>query len=91
MIRSAMTGVGKIEIPLDAAEVVIPETEYELYDVLHSGLPLSTNGVPYTWIWLVPETKEPFFPGIGKYYVEFRFEPRDAGPVLKMTFEVTVT
>jgi hypothetical protein len=84
-------GNGSTEVKIDNTEVEIPAAEYRLYDILKDGLQ-STNNVPYTFIWLVPESREPFFPETGKYFVVFRFYPRESeGTVLKLSFEVTAS
>jgi hypothetical protein len=81
-------GNGSVEVLLDNSEVEIPATEYRLFDILQDGLQ-STNNIPYTFIWLIPENREPFFPETGKYIVVFRFYPRDSeGTTLKLSFEV---
>jgi hypothetical protein len=89
LIRT-LAGNGSVEVLLDYSEVEIPPTEYRLFDLLQNGLQ-STNGIPYTFIWLIPETREPFFPEIGKYYTIFRFYPRKTEEtILKLSFEVAV-
>jgi hypothetical protein len=90
-LTRTLIGNGTVEIPLDNNEVEIPSDEYQLFDILQPGMPESTRGIPYTFIWLVPEAREPFFPEPGKYYAVFRFYPREAGVTLKLSFDVTVT
>ncbi|MDR0704749.1 MAG: hypothetical protein LBF88_07135 [Planctomycetaceae bacterium] len=90
-LTRTLTG-GYIEMPLDGQQIELPVDEYRLYDLLQTGLQ-STNGIPYTFLWLIPEDREPFFTEAGKYYVVFRFFPREesaADTVLKLSFEVTV-
>jgi hypothetical protein len=89
-LMRTLVGNGSVEVLIDNSEVEIPAAEYRLFDLLQNGLQ-STSGVSYTFIWLVPESREPFFPETGKYYVVFRFYPRDSeGITLKLSFEVTV-
>ena len=90
-IVRAMIGTGNLEWPLDAEPVEIPADEYELFDRLQDGLPHSTESKPYTFIWRIPEHREPFFPEAGAYIAVFRFHPRDAGEVEKLTLDVAVT
>jgi hypothetical protein len=88
-----LVGNSSVEVLIDNSEVEIPPIEYRLFDILQDGVQ-STNGVPYTFIWLIPESREPFFAEIGKYYVVFRFYPRDgaaSNTILKLSYEVTVT
>jgi hypothetical protein len=88
-VTRPLMGNGTLELAIDNQEWDISADDYRLYDILQNGLQ-STNGVPYTFIWLVPERFEPFFPEAGKYYVVFRFYPRDEnGTILKLSFEVT--
>jgi hypothetical protein len=85
-----LVGNSSVEVLIDNSEVEIPPIEYRLFDILQDGLQ-STNNVPYTFLWLIPESREPFFSETGKYYVVFRFYPRDSeGITLKLSFEVTV-
>jgi hypothetical protein len=88
-LMRTLVGNGSVEVMIDNSEAEIPATEYRLYDLLQTGLQ-STNNIPYTFIWLIPENREPFFPEAGKYYVVFRFYPREEnGTILKLSFEVT--
>jgi hypothetical protein len=90
-ITRTLIGNGTVEVPIDNAEIEMPTDEYQLFDLLQPGLPESTRGIPYTFIWLIPEAREPFFPEPGKYYVVFRFYPRETGVILKLSYDVTVT
>ncbi len=90
-ISRALIGTGTVETPLDATEVEIPETEYQIYDVLQEGLPYSTKSQDYTFLWRVPDRREPLFDSPGTYFVVLRFYPRDEGEAETLTFEVSVT
>lgn len=90
-VRRALVGTGIIETPLDVTEIELFETEHQLYDTLQPGLEYSTTAIPYTFLWRVPERREPFFPAPGTFYVVLRFYPRDGGEVEKLIFEATVT
>lgn len=86
-----LIGTGTVLSPLDAKDVELPETEYALYGTLQPGLEYSTSSKPYTFIWRVPDGREPFFPDAGTFFVEIKFHARDSDAVEKLTFEVTVT
>jgi hypothetical protein len=91
-VISKLAGViNTIETKIDSSPVTIPATEYVLYDIVQTGLPYSTDNKPYTWAWLIPEPRTPFFPSTGKYCVEIVFYPRNVEePNLKLVFYVTV-
>ncbi len=90
-ISRALIGTGVVEVPIDVSEITIPETEYQLYDTLQEGLDYSTDAKPFTFLWRVPDRREPFFDSPGTYCVVLRFYPRDDGEVETLTFEVGVT
>ncbi len=90
-VGRALVGTGIIETPIDAAEIDLSEAEYQLYDVLQDGLDYSTASQPFTFLWRVPDPREPFFDSPGTFYVVLRFYPRDEGEVEGLTFEVAVT
>jgi hypothetical protein len=91
-IVRTLVGTGTIEVEIDSQEITIPATEYRLFDTLQEGLENSTNNKPYTFVWLVPETREPLFPEVGNYYLDLKFYPQTAGEtILKLPFEVVVT
>lgn len=90
-VSRALIGTGSVVLPLDSAPVEIAEEEYELYDTLQNGLPYSTEGDPYTFLWRVASKREPFFENAGTYYVVLRFHARSGEEPESLTFEVTVT
>lgn len=90
-VMRSLIGTGFVETPIDVSEITIPAEEYELFEQIQAGLEHSTNGKPYTFLWRVPESREPFFEETGTYHVEFKFHPRDAADVEKLAFEVSVT
>jgi hypothetical protein len=91
-ITRSLIGNGSIETAMDANEIVINPAEYRLYPTLQDGLPESTDNQPYTFIWLIPESREPFFPEVGKYILEIKFYPHtQEETILKLPFEITVT
>ncbi len=90
-VGRALIGTGVIETPIDVSETELSETEYQLYDALQEGLEYSTASQSFTFLWRIPERREPFFDSPGTYYVVLRFYPRDDGETEKLTFEVVVT
>ena len=89
-VRS-LVGTGNYEAAIDESEIEVPVDEYRLYDAIQPGLDYSTSSIPYTFLWRIPETREPFFEEAGTYIVVFRFYPRESGEVERLTFEVTVS
>ena len=90
-VSRALVGTGVIEVPIDVSETELFETEYQLYDTLQEGLDYSTDAKPFTFLWRIPDRREPFFDSPGTYHVVLRFYPRDEGEVEGLTFEVTVS
>ena len=87
----ALIGTGVVETPIDTTEIELSETEYRLYDTLQEGMDYSTESQAFTFLWRVPERREPFFDGPGTFCVVLQFYPRDEAEVEKLTFEVSVT
>jgi hypothetical protein len=91
VVRS-LVGNSDVEIAIDVSEIQIDPAEYRLYPTIQSALPESTNNKPYTFIWVVPESREPFFAEVGKYILEIKFYPYMQDElILKLPFEITVT
>jgi hypothetical protein len=87
-----LVGTSTVEVAIDSKEITIPAAEYRLFDELQEGLENSTDGQPYTFIWLIPEKREPLFPEVGVYFLDVKFYPQTEGEtILKLPFEVTVT
>lgn len=89
---NTLLGNGTTMTPLDEEPIFLEEDESVLFDEVQEGLPYSTQDEQYTWLWRVPETRMPFFPKKGIYYVEMRFLTEDESePNELITYEVTVT
>ena len=83
-------GNGIVAQPVDVVPVEIPAEEYELFDSLQTGLPYSSEGNSYTFLWRVGVVREPFFPESGSYFVVVRFHPREGGEIETLTYEAKV-
>ena len=89
LVTRTVFGGGFTSVAIDPVPVEIPEKQYELHDTLQTGLPYSTEGEPYTFVWRVGTDFEPFFEEPGLYHVVVRFLPREGGETEILPFEVT--